>query len=86
MSTTTVLAACDHTLSDPDLLNCMCILTIAWGDGIPFDANSLQEDIVELCVGVGQAWLSATDSFCILILQRDAGHSTSCHHGYGLVQ
>ena len=40
-STTTTLAACDHTLGDnPDLLNCMCVLAIARGDGTLFDANS----------------------------------------------
>ena len=67
-STATTLAASDHTPGDdPDLLNCMCVLAIARGDGTPFDANSLQEDIVELCVKVGQAhpkgvlWLLAME-------------------------
>ena len=55
MSTTsnaTFLAAWDHTLGDdPDLLNHMCVLTVARDDGTLFDADSLQEeDIVELCV------------------------------------
>ena len=31
------------------------VLAIARGDGTLFDANSLKEDIVELCVEVGQA-------------------------------
>ena len=70
MSTTTALAAHDHTLGDnPDLLNCMCVLAIARGDDTPFDVYSLQgEDIVELCVKVGQAhpecvlWLLGTES------------------------
>ena len=46
----------DHTLgNDPDLANCICILTIARGDGTLFDADSLQEEnIVELCLGIGQ--------------------------------
>ena len=57
MSTTTASVAHDHTLgNDPDLVNCMCVLTIARGDGTPFDANSLrEEDVVELCVSDGQA-------------------------------
>ena len=57
MSTITALVACDHSLgNDPGLLNCMCVLTIAMADGTPFDAGSLQgENIVELCVEVGQA-------------------------------
>ena len=56
-STATALAAYDHTLGDdPDLANCICVLTIAGGDGTPFDADSLQEeDVVELCIGMGQA-------------------------------
>ena len=56
-STATALAACDHTLGDdPDLLNHMCVLAIARGDGTQFDADSIQgEDIVKLCVKVGQA-------------------------------
>ena len=69
-STTTTLAACDHTLGDdPELANCICVLIIARGDGTLFDANSLQEeDIVELCVGMGQAhpddmlWLMGMES------------------------
>ena len=69
MSTTTTLVAHDHIVgNDPELLNHMCVLTIARGDGTLFDANSLQEDnIVELCVGVGQAhpegvlWLLMTE-------------------------
>ena len=56
MSTTTASMACVHTLgNDPDLASCICVLTIARGDGTPSDANSLQEeDIAELCVGMGQ--------------------------------
>ena len=57
MSTATGLAAHDHILgNDSKLLNCMCVLAIARGDGTPLDATSIQEDdIVELCVEVGQA-------------------------------
>ena len=56
-STATTLVPHDQTLgNDLDLVNHMCCLTIAWGDGTPFDADSLQEeDVVELCVSVGQA-------------------------------
>ena len=56
-STTTALAARDQTLGiDFDLVNHMCVLTITRGDGTPFGANSLhEEDVVELCVSVGQA-------------------------------
>ena len=56
-STTTTLATCDHTLgNDPDLLNPICVLTIARGDGTVFHTDSLQgKDVVELCVGMGQA-------------------------------
>ena len=52
----TASAAPDHTLgNDSELLNHMCVLAIAKGDGTPFDATSIQEeDIVELCVEVGQ--------------------------------
>ena len=53
----TALVACDHTPGeDSKLLNCMCVLAIARVDGTPLDATSIQEeDIVELCVEVGQA-------------------------------
>ena len=56
-STATTLVAHDHTLGDdPDLANPMCVLTITRGDGTVFDPNYLwEEDIVELCVVVGQA-------------------------------
>ena len=70
ISTTTALVAHDHTQGDdPDLANCICVLTIARGDGSLFDADSLQEEeVVELCVGMGQVhlngvlWLSVTES------------------------
>ena len=56
-SSTTALVAHDQTLDDdPELANHMCVLTITRGDGTLFDANSLwEEDIVELCVSMGQA-------------------------------
>ena len=56
-STATNSVAHDHTIGDdPDLVNHICILTIARVDGTPFHANPLQEeDIVKLCVGMGQA-------------------------------
>ena len=57
MFTATASVACHHTLGgDPDLLNPMCVLAIARGDGTPFAFGTLQEEnIVELCVKVGQA-------------------------------
>ena len=56
-STATTSVAHDHTLGDdPDLANYICVLAIARGDGTLFDADSLwEEDVVELCVIVGQA-------------------------------
>ena len=53
----TALAAHDHTLgNDSKLLNYMCVLAIASDDGTPFNAASVhEEDIIELCVKVGQA-------------------------------
>ena len=56
ISTATASAAHDHTLGDDSkLLNHICVLGIARGDGTPLDATSVQEeDIVELCVEVGQ--------------------------------
>ena len=55
-STATASAAHDCTLGDdPKLLNNMCVLVIARGDGTPFDTASIhKEDIIELCVKVGQ--------------------------------
>ena len=69
-STTTASVVSDYTLgNDPDFTNCICVLTIARGDGTPFDADSLlEEDIIKLCVGMGHAhpngilWLMATES------------------------
>ena len=50
------MAAHDQTLgNDLHIVDHMCVLTITRGDGTPFDADSLQEDTVELCVNVGQA-------------------------------
>ena len=56
-STATASAAHDHTLgNDPDIANHICVLTLARFAGTLFDADSLQEeDIIELCVSVGQA-------------------------------
>ena len=62
MSTTsiaTVSAVHDPTLGNAhDLANCICILVTTKGDGTLFSPNSFQEeDLVELCVGLGQAYL-----------------------------
>ena len=55
-STATVSVAHDHTLGDdPDFCNCICVLTVVGGDGNPFNGDSLlEEDIIKLCVGMGQ--------------------------------
>ena len=55
-STVTALVVHDHTLgNEAELLNCMCTLLLAKGNGTPFNATSMQEeDIIELCVEVGQ--------------------------------
>ena len=58
MSTTSIAttsAARDQIPSDYiDLLNCTCIWVLTRGDGIPFDATSIQEeDIVVICVCLG---------------------------------
>ena len=58
MSTTSrasTLVACDSIPGDEvELLNCMCVLVLTWGDGTPFDAASMQEDIIEICIQLGQ--------------------------------
>ena len=72
-STTTASAAHDHTLGDdPNFANCICVLTFARGDGTLFNANSLlEEDIIKLCVGMGQAypdgvpWLTVMESVIV---------------------
>ena len=40
-----------------DLLNHMCVLAIAMGDGTLFDADSLQEEDIVALVKLGQAHL-----------------------------
>ena len=64
-STVTASVACGHILgNDCDLLNHMCVLAIARGDGTLFDATSIQEeDIVELCQGM--LWFLATESITV---------------------
>ena len=56
MSTTSTLVAQDCTLgNESELLNCICVLILARGDGTPFNTASIQEEhIIELCVKVGQ--------------------------------
>ena len=79
MSTGTALVAHDHTLgNDSKLLSHMCVLAIARGHGTPFDATSVQEeDIVELCVKVGQAhpkdvlWFLVTESIIAFQSSRE---------------
>ena len=67
-STVSALVAHDHTLGDDSkLLNCMCVLAIARGDGTPFDATSIQEEgIVELCVEVGQVHSKGVLQFSVM--------------------
>ena len=62
-SKATASAACD----EHKIANCICILVVTQGDGIPFPHDSLQEeDLVELCIALAQAhledvqWLSET--------------------------
>ena len=64
-STATALVARDCTLDDKtELLNHMCVLVLVRGDGTPFNAVSIQEeDIIELCVEVGQTHLKGCFSF-----------------------
>ena len=77
-STLTALVACDQTVGDdPELANHICVPPIGRVDGTPFDADSLQEeDIVELCVGMGQVHpdglllLSVTESVMHFILAK----------------
>ena len=84
-STATTLVACGHTLGDDSkLLNHICVLIIARGNGTPFDAASIQkEDIIELCVEVGHThpngvlWLSAMESI-ILFPSRKEMLATVC--------
>ena len=49
----------DSTLGDEhELANCICILVATHGDGTLFSHDSFQEeDLVELCMGLGQAHL-----------------------------
>ena len=56
-SIVTALAVRDLTLDDEnDIVNHMCILAATQGKGTLFHSNSFQEeDIVELCIGLGQA-------------------------------
>ena len=83
MSTTTTSVAHEHTLGDdPELANHICVLTIARGDGSPFDASPLQEeDIVELCIGIGQAhpdgvlWLSVMESVIVFPSSKEMLHA-----------
>ena len=62
MSTTSIVTALvvqDQTLGgEPKIANCICILVATQGNGTPFPHKSFQEeDLVELCVGFGQAHL-----------------------------
>ena len=69
MYISTSLAAHNGTLGDESkLLNHMCVLILARGDGTPIDTTCIQEeDIIELCVEVGQThpkgvlWLSVME-------------------------
>ena len=75
MSTTSASVAHDHTHSnDSNVANCKCVLTIARCDGTLFNADSLlEEDIIELCVGMGQV-------HCNGILQLMATESVTAFH------
>ena len=68
-STVTASVAHDSTLGDEHkIANCTCILVATQSNGTPFPHDSFQdEDLVELCVGLGQAhsdgmlWLLETE-------------------------
>ena len=54
-NTATTLVAHDHIPGDEiELLNQMCVLVLTRGDGTLLDAATIQEDIIELCVEMGQ--------------------------------
>ena len=59
-STVTALVAHDSTLGDEhELANCIYILVATHGDGTPFSHDCFQEeDLVDLCMGLGQEYLS----------------------------
>ena len=69
-STATALAAYNFTLGDEHkIANYICILVANHGDSTPFSPDSFQvEDLVELCIGLGQAhlegvlWISETEA------------------------
>ena len=70
MSTTSIaiaLAACNHIQGDKtELLNLMCVLVLTRIDGTQFVATSIQEeDIVELCLEMGQAHLEGVLQFLV---------------------
>ena len=58
-STATALVACGPTLGDEhELVNHICTLVATHGKGTPFPHDSFQEeDLVEFCMGLGQAHL-----------------------------
>ena len=55
-STVTASAVRDLTLDDEiEIANCIYVLAATQADGTPFHPDSFQEeDIVKLCIGVGQ--------------------------------
>ena len=72
-STVVALAAHDSTLgNEHEIVNCICILVATHSNGTPFTHNSFQEeDLVELCVGLGQAhpesvaWILETEAVLV---------------------
>ena len=57
-STVTTSVACNHIPgNEVELLNHLCVLVLIRSDGTPFDDTSIQEeDIVELCIELGQTY------------------------------
>ena len=79
-STATPLTVHNYTPgNESELLNHMCVLVLAKGDGIPFNAASIQEeDIIKLCVKMGQTHLKGVVQLSVMelviLLRQNAGH------------
>ena len=90
-NTATASVACNPSLGDAhDLANCICILVGIQGDGMPFSPNCFQdEDLVELCMGLGQAHpdgvFQISETEALLMFQSTAKMMAtmhlSCGHG-----
>ena len=67
--TETTSAARDHIPGDKvEILNHMCVLVLTKGNGTLFDATSIQEGIIDICIQLGQTHSKG-------MLQYSAGES-----------